>query len=53
MNMAYKIKLFAAEWQRSEGYQPAPFQKAIAMQRLQRGQSIREIIEALISQRIE
>jgi hypothetical protein len=46
------VELFAAEWQRTEGYSPAPFQKAIALQRIRRGQSIREIIGALISQRI-
>jgi hypothetical protein len=46
------VERFAAEWQRQEGYKPAPFQKAIAMQRLERGQSIREIIDALVTQRI-
>jgi hypothetical protein len=52
MNIHSKVELFAAEWERLEGYKPAPFQKAIAMQRLERGQSIREIIDALISQRV-
>lgn len=47
-----QVELFAAEWERTEGYKPAPFQKAIALQRLRRGQSIREIIGALVSQRI-
>jgi hypothetical protein len=43
---------FVAEWERTQGYKPAAFQKAIALQRIQRGQSIREIIESLVSQRI-
>lgn len=47
-----QVEQFAAEWERQEGYKPAPFQKAIAMQRLERGQSIREIIDALVAQRI-
>ena len=47
------VELFAAEWERTEGYKPAPFQKAIALQRLRRGQSIREIIAALIAQRVK
>ena len=46
------VELFAAEWERTEGYKPAPFQKAIALQRIRRGQSIREIIGALVAQRI-
>jgi hypothetical protein len=52
MNIHEKVALFAAEWERLEGYKPATFQKAIAMQRLERGQSIREIIDALVAQRI-
>ena len=52
MTIREKVELFAAEWQRLQGYTPAPFQKAIAMQRLERGQSIREIIDALVAQRI-
>lgn len=47
------VELFAAEWARTEGYKPAPFQKAIALQRMRRGQSIREIIGALIAMRVE
>jgi hypothetical protein len=47
------IQLFAAEFERLQGYKPAPFQKAIALQRLQRGQSIREIIDTLVAMRIE
>lgn len=46
------VALFAAEWGRTQGYKPAPFQKAIAMQRLLRGESVRQIIDALVSQRI-
>jgi hypothetical protein len=53
MNIYAKVALFAAEWERTQGYQPAVFQKAIAMQRLERGQSIREIIDALIAMRVE
>jgi hypothetical protein len=52
MTLKEKVELFAAEWERLEGYKPAPFQKAIAMQRLGRGQSIREIIDALVAQRL-
>lgn len=51
-NIHELVSLFAAEWERLQGYKPAPFQKAIAMQRLLRGQSIREIIDALVSQRV-
>ena len=46
------VNLFVAEFERTEGYKPAPFQKAIALQRIRRGQSIREIIGALVAQRI-
>jgi hypothetical protein len=53
MNDRTNIELFAAEWERLQGYKPAPFQKAIALQRLQRGQSIREIIDALVAQRVQ
>lgn len=52
MYINHQVELFAAEWERQEGYKPAPFQKAIAMQRLERGQSIQQIIDALISQRV-
>jgi hypothetical protein len=52
MTIHQKIALFAAEWEREQGYKPAAFQKAIAMQRLERGQSIREIIDALVAMRI-
>lgn len=45
------VDIFAAEWGRTQGYKPAAFQKAIALQRLRRGQSIREIIDALTAQR--
>lgn len=47
------VDLFVAEWERQQGYKPAPFQKAIALQRLRRGQSIREIIDALVAQRVK
>jgi hypothetical protein len=47
-----KVQDFAAQWEQEQGYKPATFQKAIAMQRLERGQSIREIIDALIAQRV-
>ena len=46
------VEQFAAAWEKQEGYKPAPFQKAIAMQRLDRGQSIPEIIAALVAQRV-
>lgn len=46
------IQLFSIEWERTQGYKPAPFQKAIAMQRLGRGQTIQQIIEALVAQRV-
>ncbi len=46
------VALFAQEWERQQGYKPAPFQKAIAMQRLGRGQTIQEIIDALVAQRV-
>lgn len=46
------VEMFAREWELSQGYKPAPFQKAIAMQRLERGQTVQQIIEALVAQRI-
>jgi hypothetical protein len=52
MTTRQKVALFVAEWERLQGYKPAVFQKAIAMQRLERGQSIREIIDALVAMRI-
>jgi hypothetical protein len=52
-NIHQKVALFAAEWERIHGYKPAGFQKAIAMQRLERGQSIPEIIDALTAQIVE
>jgi len=52
MNIHTEVAKFAAAWEKQEGYKPASFQKAIAMQRLLRGQSIPEIIAALIDQRV-
>lgn len=46
------IDLFVAEWERAQGYKPAAFQKAIALQRIQRGQTVREIVDALVAQRV-
>lgn len=43
---------FAAQWENEQGYKPAPFQKAIATQRLERGQTIREVIDALVAMRV-
>jgi len=51
-NTHQMVARFAAEWERTQGYKPAPFQKAIAMQRLERGQTIEQIIEALVAQRV-
>jgi hypothetical protein len=53
MNIHAKVSQFAKQWEAEQGYKPAPFQKAIAMQRLERGQSIREIIDALVAQIVE
>ena len=47
------IAKFSAAWLAQEGYEPAPFQKAIALQRLGRGQSIAEIIVALVAMRAD
>lgn len=52
-NIHAKVAAFAAEWERTQGYKPAPFQKAIAMQRLERGQTVAEIIAALVAMRVE
>jgi hypothetical protein len=52
MNIHTEVAKFAAAWEKQEGYKPAPFQKAIAMQRLARGQTIAEIIAALTAQRV-
>lgn len=53
VNIVQQIAAFAAQWEAEEGYKPAPFQKAIAMQRLERGQTIREIIDALVAMRVK
>ena len=52
MTITAKVAQFAAEWERTQGYKPAAFQKALASQRLARGQSIQEIIDYLVSQRV-
>lgn len=52
MNIFQQVAAFAAEWERQQGYKPATFQKAIALQRLERGQTIQEIIDALVAQRV-
>jgi hypothetical protein len=46
------VDLFSAQWEMEQGYKPAPFQKAIALQRIRRGQANREIIDALVAQRV-
>lgn len=46
------VDLFAAEWERQQGYRPAAFQKAIALQRLRRGQSNDEIIASFVAMRV-
>ncbi len=38
---------FAEQWELRQGRKPAPFQKAIALQGILRGQTTREIIESL------
>lgn len=52
MNIHQQVAAFAAQWEKEQGYKPAAFQKAIAMQRLERGQTIREIIDSLVAQRV-
>jgi hypothetical protein len=52
MTIRQMVEAFAKIWEREQGYKPAPFQKAIAMQRLGRGQTIRQIIDALVAQRV-
>lgn len=47
-----KVDSFAALWELQQGYKPAPFQKAIALQRSRRGQSAQEIVDALVAQRV-
>ncbi len=32
-NIHQKVALFSAQWEKEQGYKPATFQKAIAMQR--------------------
>ena len=46
------VDAFAKDWREQEGYDPAPFQKAIALQRLRRGQKNAEIIAALAGMRV-
>lgn len=53
MNIHRKVQEFATQWEKEQGYKPAAFQKAIAMQRLERGQTIREIIDALVAMRVD
>ena len=48
-----KVAAFAGAWERMEGYPPAAFQKAIALQRFRRGQTTGEIIDALKAQRVD
>lgn len=52
MNIRNLVELFAAEWERTQGYKPAPFQKALAMRRFERGQTVHEIIAALTAMRV-
>jgi hypothetical protein len=54
MNKAEKtaVEAFAIQWEAEQGYVPAVFQKAIALQRIRRGQGNREIIDSLVSQRV-
>jgi hypothetical protein len=52
MYICPKVERFAIEWEKQQGYKPAPFQKAIAMQRYERGQTTQEIIDALVAMRI-
>lgn len=52
VTIRHLVDRFAAEWERTQGYKPAPFQKAIAMQRLERGQSIEQIIASLVADRV-
>ncbi len=53
MNIHARVQAFADQWEQSQGYKPAAFQKAIAMQRLERGQTIEEIISALVAMRVD
>ncbi|MDE3038719.1 MAG: hypothetical protein KGJ21_09770 [Pseudomonadota bacterium] len=46
------VDAFAKQWEKETGYTPAPFQKAIALQRMRRGQEIGDIIDALRAQRV-
>lgn len=52
MNVHKQVNEFATAWEKQEGYKPAAFQKAIAMQRLERGETIPQIIAALVAVRI-
>ena len=47
------IAEFAALWEKTQGYTPAAFQKAIALQRMARGQSAQEIVDALVAMRVD
>ena len=52
-NIHSKVHDFAIAWEFQEGYKPAAFQKAIAMQRLERGQTVQQIIDALVAMRVQ
>lgn len=45
------VDAFKLVWLKSQGYEPAAFQKAIALQRFRRGQSVDEIVTALVAMR--
>lgn len=47
-----QVDRFATDWLAQEGYAPAAFQKAIALQRFRRGETTEQIIAALVSPRV-
>ena len=53
MTIPAQVQAVADEWERREGYPLAAFQKAICMQRLERGQTAHEIIKALVAMRVD
>jgi hypothetical protein len=52
MNKYEELKAFTRHWELMAGREPAPYQKAIALQRLEKGQSVRDIVAKLMKLRV-
>jgi hypothetical protein len=52
MNKFEELKAFTRHWELMAGREPAPYQKAIALQRLEKGQQVRDIVLKLMRLRV-